>query len=49
MPVITHTLRAVFAYPFAMKIWDKLPRCLSISVWKKSVSAHASGGRPDLP
>lgn len=49
MPVITHTLRAIFAYPFTMKIWDKLSRRLSISTWKKSVSAHANSARPDLP
>ena len=48
MPVITHTLRAVFAYPFTMKVWDKLPRCLSISTWKKSVSTRTQT-KPDLP
>ena len=47
MPVVTHIVRAIFAYPFAAKVWDKLPRSISISVWKKSVSRTQS--KPDLP
>ena len=39
MPVITHALRAVFAYPFAVKVWEKLPRCLSIREWSNGAGA----------
>lgn len=47
MPVVTHIVRAIFAYPVAAKVWDKLPRRLSISAWRKSVRAHTT--QPDLP
>lgn len=38
MPVITHSLRAVFAYPFYIKLWDKHAKYLSLTEWKKKVT-----------
>lgn len=51
MPIITHAVRAIFAYPFAMKVWDKLPRRISISTWlsRKKVLDSRTQTKPDLP
>jgi hypothetical protein len=37
MPVITHTVRAVWLYPFMVKVWDKTKNFINLGELKKLI------------
>lgn len=35
MPIVTHIVKYIFAYPCEFRVWTKLPQTLSVSQWTK--------------